>query len=161
HVGGGDTPADEGPAATAGGGADAPRERPHVRQPDLTGRVVAVGTDGKSFAVAGVARERPAESVKVEVTIGGKTAVTYRGVTTGGTKPTEGYAVSVWMDDAVKGLAARVGFGGSEGGNWSDFTGTVVEVDPDGKGIAVEVAAEGGTGSKKMRVRFNERTVLA
>jgi RNA polymerase sigma factor (sigma-70 family) len=160
--GGGDSPADEGPAATAGGGADAPRERPHVRQPDLTGRVVAVGTDGKSFTVAGVARERPAESVKVEVTIGEKTAVTYDGVTTGWAKPTEGYAVSVWMDDAVKGLAARVGFGGSEGGNrWADLTGTVVEVDPDGKGIAVEVAAEGGTESKKVRVRFNERTVLA
>jgi hypothetical protein len=162
HVGGGDTPEDEGPAAPAGGGADKPRERPHVRPADLTGRVVAVRKDGKSVTVAGVARERPAESVKVEVTIGEKTAVTYYAVATGGAKPTEGYAVGVWMDDAVTGLAARVGFGGSEGGNrWSDLTGTVGEVDPDGKGIAVEVAAEGGTESKKVRVRFNERTVIA
>jgi RNA polymerase sigma factor (sigma-70 family) len=149
-------------AATVGGGADKPRERPPVRQPDLTGRVVAVGTDGKSFTVKGVARERLEESVKVEVTIGEKTAITYNGVTTGGTKPTKGYAVAVWMDDAVKGLAARVGFGGFSGGKrWADLTGTVAEVDPDGKGISVKVAAEGGMESKKVRVRFNARTVLA
>jgi hypothetical protein len=66
--------------------------------------------------------------VKVEVAIGEKTVITYDGVTTGGAKPTEGYVVVVRMDDNVKGLAARVGFGGTEGGNrWSDFTGTVVD----------------------------------
>jgi RNA polymerase sigma factor (sigma-70 family) len=162
HVCEGDTPEDKGPA-TAVGGADEPRERPNVKQPDLTGRVVAVGTDGKSFTVAGVARDRQSKSVKVEVTIGEKTVVTYDGVTTGGAKPTEGYVVNVWMDDGMqKLLAARVSFGGTEGGNrWADLTGTVVEVDTDGKGIAVEVAAEGGREPKKVSVRFNERTVLA
>jgi hypothetical protein len=166
HVGGGDTLADEGPAATAGGGAGEPRERPHVRQSDLTGRVVAVGADGKSFTVAGVARERPAESVKVEVMIGEKTAVTYDGVTSGGAKPTEGYAVSVWMDETVKGLAARVGFGGSEGAyRYADLTGLVVDLDKDGSGITVQSplggVVEGGAKPKDVSIQFNEKTVFA
>src|SRR5262249_58733205 len=77
HVGGGDTPEDEGPAAAAGGGADEPRERPHVRPSDLTGRVVAVGTGWKSVTVTGGAPGRPAEWVPGEVTIGEKAVGTY------------------------------------------------------------------------------------
>src|SRR4051812_23230007 len=69
----------------------------------LIGRVVAVGKDAKSFTFEGVARDRPAESLKIEVKIGEKTTITYHAVATGGAKPTVGYAVGLWMDDTAKG----------------------------------------------------------
>jgi len=71
------------------------------------------------------------------------------------------------MDDTVKGLAARVGFGGAGDGNeggGADLSGTVVGVDKDGKGITLEVSdggvAERGIEKKKERFRFNDKTVL-
>jgi len=132
---------------------------------DLTGRVVAISKDAKSITVEGVARERPAELVKIEVKIGEKTAITYDGVTTGGARPTEGYVVGVWLDETVKGLAARVGFGVAADAHWgSDLAGTVVAVDKDGKGITLEISdggvAKRGVEKKKERFRFNDKTVL-
>ena len=135
-----------------------------INATEFIGRVVAASKDAKSFTFEGVARERPSESVKVEVNIGEKTAITYVGVAAGGAKPTVGYAVNVWMDDAVKGLAARVGFGGSEGGA-ADVTGLVVDLDNDGKGITLQSplggVVDGGAKPKNVTIRFNEKTVFA
>src|SRR4030095_14994571 len=96
-----------------------------IKAKKFIGRVIAVSKDARSFTFEGTAGGRHAGSVKFEVRIGEKTAITYDAVATGGTKPTVGYVVGVWMDDTVKGLAARVGFGGSEGGG-PDVDGLVV-----------------------------------
>jgi hypothetical protein len=159
-------PTDNDAAAFAIDDRDEPRDRPNVKQPDHVGRVVAVGKDGKSFTAECVARERGAEPVKIEVKIGEKTAITYDGVGVNGAKPTEGYVVTLWMDETDKGLATRIGFGGTEGGNrGADLTGIVVDVDKDGKGIAIELrdgrrGAERGVEPKQERVRFDDKTVI-
>ena len=134
-----------------------------IKTEKLIGRVIAVSKDAKSFTFEGGAADRPAESVKFEVKIGEKTAIIYFAVATGGAKPTVGYAVALWMDDTVKGLAARVSFGGSEGGG-ADVNGLVVDLDEDGKGITLRSplggVVDGGAKPKNVNVRFNEKTVF-
>ena len=151
------------PAPAAEGQRD--RDRPAAAAPALTGKVVAVAKDGKSFTVESPAAERGAEPSKAVVKIGDKAAVTYNGVGTNGATPTEGYAAQVWFEANSKDVAATVTFTAADGGRRGpDLTGLVTEVGKDGKSVTLEVRrgrGERGAEPKKERFVFDAKTVVS
>ena len=168
--------------AAGGGGGDAPdrveapvaavppadgprdRERPTPAAPELSGKVVSVAKDGKSFAVETPPTERGGAPGKAAVKVGDKAAVSYHGVGPNGAKPTEGYEVSVQFEAGSKEVAASVSFiGAGRVGRVADRTGVVLAVAADGKSVTLRLRGERterGAEPKTETVSFDAKTVL-
>ena len=154
------SPAPEPSAAPA---EERDRERPPAPPaPAITGKVVAIAKDGKSFTVETPPTERGGEPVKTAVKFGEKVAVTYNGVGANGAAPTEGYQAQVWFEGNSKDTAATVVFNGPENARrGSDVFGTVVNGN-DNKSITLELRqrVERGAELPKQTIPFDDKTVL-
>jgi RNA polymerase sigma factor (sigma-70 family) len=124
----------------AGGRDEAPRTRP-----DLTGKIIAVGDEGKTLTleIAGAGREEPAKTA--EVRLAANTVRLFSGVGVGGAQlRPEGFTAQVWLADGSKDTAARVHFIGRAGERpGPDVTGQVASVAAGGKAIAFRLAQRG------------------
>jgi RNA polymerase sigma factor (sigma-70 family) len=137
------------------------RDRPAAAAPGLTGKVVSVAKDGKSFTVETPPIERGGEPTKTVVKFGEKAAATYNGVGLNGAQPTEGYAAQVWFEAGSKELAATVVFRGAETGRHGpDVTGLVVN-GKDNKSVTLEMRPQArNMEPPKESIPFNDKTVL-
>ncbi len=155
------TPAAEPNAAPA----EQPRDRERPAAPALSGKVVSIAKDGKSFTVETPPTERGGPSGKTTVKFAEKAAVTYNGVGPNGAAPTEGYQASVWFETDSKDTAATVVFTGPETARRGpDLSGVAVSVAKDGKSVVLEPRPgrrpERGAEPKQETVPFDDKTVL-
>ncbi len=150
-------------AATEG---DRDRERPAPAA--MTGKVVAVAKDGKSFTVETPPAARGEEPGKAVVKLGEKATATYNGVGTNGAKLTEGYIAQVWLQDGSKDVATSVSFNGPEpAGRGGDVSGVVASIAKDGKSVEISLVGvrgergERGAEPKKVTIPFDLKTILS
>jgi RNA polymerase sigma factor (sigma-70 family) len=136
-------------------------EKPTV----VTGRVVAVAQEGKSFTVfvpgfASRDRSREVEGKKINVKIGDKTTVLYHVVGPNGAKPTSGYAAQVEFEKG-KDVAASVTFRGSVDPfrRAADLLARVAGVSKDGKTITLQQPRRSrAEDARSIDVKMEEKT---
>src|ERR1051326_208635 len=76
----------------------------------MSGKVVDVAKDAKSFAIETAGATRDDSPARTQITIGDKTTVIYHGVGTDGAKPTVGYMANVKPVEKGKDLAEAITF---------------------------------------------------
>lgn len=138
--------------------------------PDVAGRVVSVGKDGKAISFQVPPKVRGEEPTTTEIQLTDKTAITYSFVAKGAAKPTEGYHAEVWLARGSKVSAAKVHFGGGavtrgERGTPDirpESSGKVVAVADDGKAVTLETpGANRGDEPVKVAVKIDAKTQLS
>ena len=122
---------------------DVPPSAPATPASEVTGKVVAVAEDGKSFTLEIPPAERGAEAKKIEIKIADKTTVKYSGIGPNEAKPTQGYQAKVLLAEGSKEVAATITFMGMRNIRNPDIAGKVSAVAKDGKMITVEEAVPG------------------
>ena len=135
------------------------------RKPDgasLTGKIVAVATDGKSFTVEAPAAARGEEAGKREIKINDKTTLTFSAVGAGGAKITAGYVAQVWLAEGSKDTAARAIFMAKiRTDREPDFQGKVAGVSKDGSTLSFELPPkERGAAPITKDIKITGKTML-
>jgi hypothetical protein len=128
--------------------------------PDRSGKVVAIAKDGKGLTLELPPAERGAEATRLEIKLTDKTRALFHGIGPGGAMPAEGYTALVWLEKGSKDTAAQVVFRGGAEERAQEFTGKVVGVAADGKGVTVEVAERRGTEVRTVDVKCTDHTEI-
>jgi hypothetical protein len=153
-----------------GSGSERPGERGSGREDRgdlMSGKVVDVAKDAKSFAIETAGATRDDSPARTQITIGDKTTVIYHGVGTDGAKPTVGYMANVKPVEKGKDLAEAITFTAPTGvyggrGERADLAGKIVEIARDGKGFTIETPSGRPRVDepKRTELKFNDKTVL-
>jgi hypothetical protein len=108
---------------------------------EVSGKVIGVGKDGKSFTLELPPLTRGEEPKKIDIPIGEKTSVSYFGVGRDGARLSEGYSARVWRAEG-KDAPAFVQFTGTAPDLFRrppDVSGRVRSVSSHGKVVTVEI----------------------
>lgn len=135
--------------------------RPAVNAPSLTGKIVALAADAKSFTIATPPANRGDEPGKQEVKLNDKTKLTFFGVGPDGAKLSEGLTAQVWLAEGSKETAATVNLQGSQATNrTADLTGRVTGVSKDGATLTFVTPGVRREEGKTVEVKIVAKTAL-
>jgi RNA polymerase sigma factor (sigma-70 family) len=138
----------------------------HFRTPDVGGKVISIGKDGKSITLEAGARGRGEEGKTLEIKLTDKTLLSFSQVGKDGAKLAEGQMARIWLADNSKDTADTAHFAGSEqveerNGPQADVVGKVASVAKDGKSATLETPPQArGEEPKKTEVKIGDKTAI-
>jgi sulfur transfer protein SufE len=136
--------------------------------PDITGPIISVDPDGKSFAVQNFPRVKGEQKQRTTVKITDETELKFSWVTNDGARLIEGYQAQVYFkEDSTDTAAAVLAMGNEFFKPTPQLIGRVAKVEPDGKQFtlqtdAIPVKGKGadaipGVPAKSIRVTIPEK----
>jgi RNA polymerase sigma factor (sigma-70 family) len=144
-----------------------PEQRDGGRRPEsgaaaITGKVMAVAADGKSFTIATPPANRGDEPGKLEIKLNDKSKLTFSNIGPGAAKIAEGLSARVVLADGSRDTAASATFvGAARTSRDADLQGKIAGVSKDGKTLTFEFPpTERGGAGKTVEVKVTPKTAI-